>query len=152
MKPEPESHSKREITHWPMRPFVILVAGFFAFLAIMFLVLGGLTARWTHGTWPPNQPASGAESTPGWNSSAPQLQPDPAADLSRYQKHEYEQLHTTRWTDDTHAYAAIPVDRAMELIAEASAQHRLDQLLPPPKPATPIDLQDQKSTEAPKSP
>ena len=152
MKPEPEFRPKREITHWPLRPFVILVVGFFAFLAIMFLVLGGLTMRWTHGTWPPQQATPGAESTPGWNTTAPQLQPNPAADLARYQKREYEHLHTTRWTDDTHAYATIPVDRAMELIAEASAQHRLDQVLPPPKPATPLDLQNQKSTEAPKNP
>ncbi len=152
MKPEPESLPKREITHWPLRPFVILVAGFFAFLAIMFLVLGGLTARWTHGAWPPHQHISSVQSTPGWNTTAPQLQPDPATDLSRYQKHEYDQLHATHWTDNTHTYAAIPLDRAMELIAEAGAQNRLDQLLPPPKAATPLDLQNQKSTEAPKSP
>jgi hypothetical protein len=152
MKPEPESHPKREITHWPLRPFVILVAGFFAFLAIMFLVLGGLTARWTHGTWPPSQATAGAESTPGWNSTAPQLQPDPAADLSRYQKHEYDQLHATHWTDNSHTYAVIPVDRAIDLITEASVRHRLDQLLPTAKSATPLDLQNQKSMEAPKSP
>jgi len=150
MKPEDQSNSKCEITHWPIRPFVTLVASFFAFMALMFAVLGGLTSDWTHHLWPPNGPVPDAQTSRGWNAAAPQVQPDPAADLTHWQQHEYEQLHTTKWNDDRHAYATIPIKRAMELVATASAAGRLDKVLPPPKPATPIDLQNQKATEASK--
>lgn len=150
MKPEPTI--KREVTHWPLRPFVMLVTGFFVFMALMFAVLGSLTKSWTHGVWPPNGPVPSAQASPGWNTAAPQVQPDPSADLALWQQHEYEQLNSTRWNDHQHAYATIPIDKAMDLVAASSAAGQLDKVLPAPKPATPIDLQNQKAGEAPKSP
>ena len=33
MKPEPTAN--REVTHWPLRPFVMLVTGFFVFIISM---------------------------------------------------------------------------------------------------------------------
>ncbi len=141
-----------DLTRWKTRPPVIFVIGFFLFMAVMFIVLAVLTSSWTHGIWSPHGPLTGPPSGPGWNGSAPQLQTDPLADLQRLQTQEYQQLHSTKWTDDGHSYATIPIEKAMALIASADAEHRLDQLLPPPKSATPLDLQNQKSTEAPKSP
>jgi hypothetical protein len=141
-----------DLTRWKLRPFVWLVAGFFIFMGVMFVVLAGLTKSWTHGTSTPASPPAGPQSNPDWNTSAPQLQTDALADLHHLQRQEYERLHATKWTDDTHAYATIPIEKAMDLIATAEAEHRLDQILPPPKPATPLELQNQKITEAPNSP
>jgi len=152
MKPEQEPAPRHEVTPWKPRPFVLLSAGFYVFMAVMFLVLARLTISWTHGVWPPRAPVPPAQSAPGWNSSPPQLQTDAAGDLQRWQQYEYQLLHTTRWTDDTHRYATIPIEKAMDLVANAAAGHRLDQLLPAPQPATPIELQNQKSAEAPKTP
>ncbi len=152
MKPDREPAARHEVTPWKSRPFVLLSSGFYVFMTLMFLVMAGLTIYWTHGVWPSRAPVPAAQSGPGWNASPSQLQTDAAGDLQRWQQHEYQQLHTAKWTDDSHTYATIPIEKAMDLVANASAGHRLDQLLPAPQAATPLELQNQKSAEAPKTP
>ena len=151
MKPK-SMEEGHEITTWKARPFVLLLAGFSVLIVLADFVLGGLTARWSHHDWPPAGPVVPPQATPGWNDGPPQLQTDAALDLQQLRALEFEHLHTTRWSDISHAYASIPIERAMQILAQAQAENRLNQVLPTPKPATPIDLQNQKSTEAPHAP
>jgi hypothetical protein len=142
-KPRIDEGAGHEITTWRARPFVIGVVSFFLFMALMFVILGALTRSWSHHAWPLRGPISGPQADARWNRTAPQLQANPDLDLQTLQKAEYERLHATRWTDQTHAYACIPIEQAMALVAQAAAEHR--QILSAPKPATPIDLQNPKA-------
>jgi hypothetical protein len=139
--------AKREISVWRARPFIIGVICFFAFMAILLTVVGGLTVSWTNHTWPPHSPVENPASTSGWNTTAPQLETKPIQDLQAVRKAEYDKLHATRWTDNTRTFAAIPIERAMTLLAEAQANNQLNKVLPESKPATPVELQNQKGTE-----
>jgi hypothetical protein len=141
-----------EVTTWRARPFLLLLAGFVVLMGIIYFVVGGLTVSWTHHVWPPQGPVLPPETSAGWNDNPPQLQTHAALDLQHLRDLEFRHLHTTNWTDSSRSYAEIPIERAMELLTQAQAENRLNQVLPPVKPATPIDLQKQKSAEAPKSP
>ena len=59
------------------------------------------------------------------DSSGPHLQGDPAADRIRIQKEQLEQLSSYGWADRKAKIARIPIDRAMDLIAESSAPELL---------------------------
>lgn len=48
---------------------------------------------------------------------APRLQPHPREDLAALRAQKRAQLSTWSWTDQTHEFARIPVDRAMTLYA-----------------------------------
>lgn len=144
-----------EVTQWRSRPFIIGVFCFFLLMGVILFVVGGLTVSWTHQSWPPTGPVAGPQSDSRWNNKAPQLQINGDVDLAHLRQREYQRLHTVNWTDDSCTYASIPIDRAMSLMVQAEANHQLNQLLPEPKPATSIELQNQKSgtvAPAPKSP
>jgi hypothetical protein len=151
VKPE-NSTSGHEITTWKARPFLILLAAFFVLMAIIYFAVGGLAISWTHHVWPPQGPVLPPEASAGWNDNPPQLQTRASVDLEHLRDLEFRNLHATTWTDSSRTYAKIPIERAMELMTQAQAENRLDQILPRVKPATPIELQSQKSTEAPKTP
>src|SRR5271157_4046733 len=55
------------------------------------------------------------------DSSGPHLQSDPTADRIRTQKEQLEQLSSYGWVDRKAKIARIPIDRAMNLVAESSA-------------------------------
>jgi len=57
--------------------------------------------------------------------SGPHLQGDPAADRIRIQKEQLEQLSSYGWVDRKAKIARIPIDRAMDLVAESSAPELL---------------------------
>jgi hypothetical protein len=154
LRPDPhptatgETFSHFEKPALPARPFIIGIVSFFVMLALIFVVVWNLAIIWTHGGHvfyaPPAPPAADSR----WATESPQLQIDPNIDLQTLRQIEYQRLHTVRWTDGSHAYAAIPIENAMQLVSSAAAQNQLNTLLPAAKPATPIDLQDQKSREA----
>jgi hypothetical protein len=54
------------------------------------------------------------------DSPGPHLQGDPAADRIRTQKQQLEQLSNYGWVDRGAGIAHIPIDRAMDLLAESS--------------------------------
>jgi hypothetical protein len=128
-----DSSPRYEVTIWRGRPFLIGAVCFFAFMGIVLAVVE-----------PFKSPAADA----GWNTDGPQLQTDAAGDLQILRQNEYKHLHTTAWADDSHTYAIVPIEQAMALLANAEANHQTNQLLPPTRPMTPIDLQNQKSGEA----
>ena len=148
--PEPSrNHSPgHEITPWRARPFLIGALSFLLFMGIVFVVVDALTMSWSHHAWPPRGPVVGPEPDPAWNKTSPQLQIDAPRDLQSVREAEERHLQALRWTDASHTYAAIPIAEAMNLLADAQARHQPNTVLPAPKPATPVELQDQKSTEA----
>ena len=150
MNPETEQSRPlgHEVTHWHARPFILGIIYFLVFMGLVFLIVGGLTTSWSHHVWPPSGPVTGPQTTPGWNNTPPQLQINAPRDLQHLRQLEDQRLHSVKWTDDTHAFATIPIEQAMALVAQADAKHQLTQLLPAPQPATPEQLQNQKSGAA----
>ena len=54
----------------------------------------------------------------------PVLQIDPVADLKAYQAEEQELLNSYGWVDKGAGVAHIPIDRAIEIIAQQGLPHR----------------------------
>ena len=150
MNPETDKpvSSGHEITQWHARPFIIGVVSFFIFMGLVYIIVGALTVSWSHRDWPPSGPVTGPQTTSGWNKAPPQLQVNAPLDLQHLRELENQRLHAIKWTDDRHAFATLPIEQAMTLLAQADADHHLNQLLPAPVPATPEQLQKQKSGEA----
>lgn len=82
----------------------------------------------------------------------PQLQPDPQVDLAQYDAREQKQLHSYGWIDRNAWIAHIPIERAIDLIAQRGLPTRG----PDTKNSsgiTPEQLQQQKAAAtAPKQP
>jgi hypothetical protein len=143
-----EKLSHYEKPQVPGRPFIIGVISFFALMTLIFGVVWMLAGTWTHGGRSFREPPSPPSADPRWAMQPPQLQIDPEIELQKLRQIEYQRLHTVKWSDGTHAYACIPIEDAMQLLGNAAAQGQINSLLPPPQPATPLDLQNQKSREA----
>ena len=58
---------------------------------------------------------------PGAIPPGPRLQPDGRIDLAALRKEKDEQLTTYGWSDQAHAFARIPIERAMALYAQHDA-------------------------------
>lgn len=48
----------------------------------------------------------------------PRLQPDPRGDLAAFRAQKRAALSTWEWTDSSHQFARIPIERAMSLYAQ----------------------------------
>src|SRR5690349_20533297 len=70
---------------------------------------------------------------------APQLQPDPVADLNKYREAVEQQLNPAGWVDQKAGIAHIPVERAIELVAQRGL---------PVRPQQPQTQQAQSGTGA----
>jgi hypothetical protein len=72
----------------------------------------------------------------------PRLQSDPASDLERFQKQQDAILNSYGWVDEKAGIARIPIERAMDLIAEHG--------LPSPPTSsigkTPLQMQQEKGS------
>jgi hypothetical protein len=147
-QPEDQMPSHYEKTHLKGRPFLIGAACFFVFAALLYVLIAVLLQHWSREPWPLRQPPAAPGLDSRWDDRAPQLQVDPAVDLATLRAAENQHLHALHWNDATHAYATIPIEDAMKLVAETAAKNQLNTLLPAPQPATPIQLQEQKSREA----
>lgn len=77
----------------------------------------------------------------------PRLQPDPARDLAANHRRERAKLDEYTWLDPQHGVARIPIERAMQLLAQSppSADTRQVQ----PQPRTP-STQQRTSAEPPR--
>lgn len=143
-----ETSSHYEKPQLQGRPFMIGVWVFFGTLTLILIVVWQLAHIWTHGGRAFRIAPAPPTADTRWATQPPQLQIDPAADLQKLRKIEYQRLHTARWLDDSHSYATIPIETAMQLLESATAPGQINTLLPPPQPATPLDLQNQKSRAA----
>ena len=63
---------------------------------------------------------------------APQLQPDPIADLNKYREAVEQQLNSSGWLDQNAGIAHIPMERAIDLVAQRGLPVR-----PAPAPTQP---------------
>ncbi len=67
---------------------------------------------------------------------APQLQPDPTADLNKFRAAEEEELNSYGWVDQKAGKIHIPVERAMDLlVASGLPQRHQTQAQPAPRAA-----------------
>lgn len=90
------------------RLVAVLALGTAIFLISAPYALLGIYPRARH------EPAPPAAAMP----SAPRLQVDPGADLRALRAREHAQLSTYGWTDQAKGIAHIPIERAIELMAE----------------------------------
>ena len=107
-----------------------------AFLALVFVAmwyaLGAFGAAVTRQQVPPPPLAQrDADRLP----PAPRLQVTPAVDLEQYRQAQQQVLDSYAWVDEKKGVAQIPIERAIELVAE----HGLPPLPPMPAPAAPPD-------------
>ncbi|MGH8230633.1 MAG: hypothetical protein ACRESY_02300 [Steroidobacteraceae bacterium] len=75
-------------------------------------------------------PAAAAAASAASIPPPPRLQPDPQADLESVRAEQRARLSEWAWTDASHRYARIPIERAMQI--ELERQGHLP--LPPPSP------------------
>lgn len=114
--PHPGGHETRDVA-----PNLVLRAGagvaaliVFTLLAMWWL-LGGFERRLAAERPAPNPlvAAAGPQTPP-----APRLQTDPLAELRALRARERARLEGWAWVDREHGRARIPIERAMELLAE----------------------------------
>ncbi|MBZ5627245.1 MAG: hypothetical protein LAO06_00085 [Acidobacteriia bacterium] len=79
---------------------------------------------------PPAWPASSA-GNPVLRFPAPQLQPDPVADLNKFRAAQEEQLDSYGWVDQKNGVAHIPVERAIDIVSQQGLPVRAQPVLPP---------------------
>jgi hypothetical protein len=122
--PPIEGERAHESTEIKAGPIVLFGLALVVLGAIIHLVLGGVMGRFA------GQESKIVASRPplfsaAVDSSGPHLQGDPATDRIRAQKQQLEQLSSYGWVDRSAGIAHIPIDRAMDLLAESSSPELL---------------------------
>ncbi|MBP0439516.1 hypothetical protein [Tianweitania sediminis] len=108
-------HAHYEPDQLPARKVLIAAGGVFAGIAVAVGVVSGLFAifGWLHPIAPAEpiqrleQPTVGPDLQTTRNGERAAIEARALAELARY-----------HWADNTHAYAQVPIDRAMEILAE----------------------------------
>jgi hypothetical protein len=118
-----------------------LVIGLFALGLVMMIVVVLLLLHWIF--WRMETSAERKDAPPSSMAGQhaipePRLQADPTADLGRLRSSEDERLSTYGWIDAEHTAARIPIDRAIEILAERGL----------PEPNGPLEMP--KEEEKPK--
>jgi len=100
-----------------IRPVVLFVVwlavGTVAVLGLMKLAHDAFERETLRGSTPIHPLAAGREEAP-----EPRLQSTPALDLARFRAREEERLSTYGWVDRAAGVVRLPIERAMELVAE----------------------------------
>jgi len=108
-------HEERDIRPGPVVGWAV---GIFALmlvaLAAMWAFLGGVNQYLARTGPPPNPMMEYAAKEP----PAPRLQADPLGDMQALRAREREQLEGYAWVDRQAGVVRIPIERAMELLAE----------------------------------
>jgi hypothetical protein len=106
-----------------MRPGVVLLgaAGLLLALGIILLAVTTLEAVFT-GIPPsisrPGDLVNGLQAPPRPTPAAPELEAQPGQSLQPYMAAEQQKLSTYRWVDRQAGIVAIPIDRAMDIVAQ----------------------------------
>lgn len=131
-----ESHHRDDLesprlSGWP---FTALVAGVVVFLAVS---IGGLWGVFVRDV-PDRTPL------PARQPSGPKLLSNPPAELSKVLAEQRARLTGYRWTDRSQGLIAVPIDRAMAIVAArgANAYAPVPGAPPPPQPNIPKILND----------
>lgn len=114
-KNEPIGHETRDVR---VRLVVWFAVGLVGAGLIVHLLLAGLY-RWLETQNPsPFSPSRIVVAPPGNVAPAPRLQTNPQADLAGFAAAEEKRLHSYGWVDQDAGIVHIPIERALELIAE----------------------------------
>ncbi len=107
-------HETRDIN---VRVVGLALIGLVLATVLIYFAVAGLfkTFATSH---PSPDPASRIALHPKMRAPAPRLQIDDAADLAKFRAAEEAQLHSYGWVDQSAGLARIPIERAMDLIAE----------------------------------
>jgi hypothetical protein len=101
-----------------VRGIVLFTAGLVATITVVQVVLGLVMRRTAH------QEVRQEALPPGWLAidvdqfPAPRLQKDPAVDLARMREEERRRIDAYGWVDRETGIAFIPVERAMDILAQ----------------------------------
>ncbi len=107
-------HETRDIS---VRAVTWFAVGLVAAALIIFLSLAGLYKLFEHQHPSPDAPSRIALQT-GMIAPPPRLQTNPAADLAAFRVAEEAKMHTYGWIERPAGVIHIPIERAMDLIAE----------------------------------
>jgi hypothetical protein len=91
--------------------------------AAVILIIAGIRSAMVH--WITAEHAA-LVARPGSIPPVPRLQPDPGSDLEAFRAEKHALLSEWKWTDSSHTFARIPIERAMSLYvqgARAASQH-----------------------------
>jgi len=114
-KPPELAHDDREIAARSINQYTALLLGATALvLAGTWLFTASLTKTEQTGHGSPAPMASGRSRTP----PAPKLQPRPAEGLAQLRAEETKQLSSYAWIDRKRGVIQIPIDRAIDILAE----------------------------------
>ena len=91
--------------------------GLVVLAVVMHISLAGLFVWFKH-QHPSAEAASRVVTEPRIHAPAPRLQANPVPELNQLRASEEEKLNTYGWIDRQHGVARIPIERAMDLIAE----------------------------------
>lgn len=87
------------------------------------LVVTVIAAAWISASFPTPSKPSVARESGDIRTATHYLTSKPQADIATYQQEKLRQLTTYGWTDATHSSAHVPVERAMQMLAnQASTQ------------------------------
>lgn len=99
-----------------LRPNVVIIfAGALAVLSVLTLLSMGWLLRVSRA---PEAPIPAMLPQPEPFQAGPRLQVSPAKDLQELRAMEERQLHSYRWVDPEAGIVSVPIERAMEILAE----------------------------------
>lgn len=118
------------------RGIIGFLLGLAIFLVFVHIIIWGFQRVYTH--FEPkgvirtsailtNQEQTGPKGDPVTRFPAPVLQPDPVADLNKYREAVELQLNSAGWIDQKQGIAHIPVERAIDLVAQRGLPVRQQQ-------------------------
>ncbi len=118
---KPGGYETRDL---PARPVVVAIVASAVVVALVFVAMYGLTGAldsYVRRAAPPANPlAAAAPKEP----PAPRLQPAPAKDLAELRAWENGLLHGYAWVDKNNGVVRIPIERAIEIVAERGLPSR----------------------------
>ncbi|MCX8072127.1 MAG: hypothetical protein N3C12_06725 [Candidatus Binatia bacterium] len=121
------AHETRDL---PSRPIVVTIVGGVVVTVAIFAALYVFTAaleRYVQHTSPPPNPLAGVVPK---EPPAPRLQPAPIKDLQELRAWEDSQLHHYGWVDKANGIVRIPIERAIDLLAEKGLPARPEEPQP----------------------
>jgi hypothetical protein len=112
----PSPYEERDVA---IRPIALTGVALFAIIAATFVIVRFLDTGLSDRLAARSEPASPLAATYGDKAPpAPRLQTDPRGDLAALHAREAKQLDNYGWLDKQAGRVHIPVDRAMQLLAE----------------------------------
>jgi hypothetical protein len=123
---EAAAQAKHEASDASVKVLFLAFAGLFVLLALTFVAMAGLFVMLDRRAAEADRPYRRARPAVNYRPSGPLLQTNPVADLQRMLARERQLMESYGWVNKPSGIVRIPVERAMDLIA----QHGLPNLPP----------------------